>query len=176
MRPTLAGLKPGSIFSVRHPAPETVRRKVCQWNRRLSPLGLSVRVLLERPGSGFMIVYVFRRGHLERILDGQDCRNFLARTGYCPADLDGLLEQLAGRLETRTEFPHEIGVFLGYPIRDVVGFIENHGRNFTCRGFWKSYSDPAEMQACFDCYRKCVRTYVTLFEQGVSLEELAVTV
>lgn len=90
-------------------------------------------------------------------------------------DLDSLLAQLALRLETQPEFPHEIGVFLGYPLQDVVGFIENHGRNYTCCGFWKSYSDPAEMQACFACYRKCVYHYMALLEQGTPLEKLAVS-
>lgn len=99
---------------------------------------------------------------------------FFEKTGYDRADLDGMLTQLAYRLETQTEFPHEIGVFLGYPLQDVIGFIENQSRNFTCRGFWKSYSDPAEIQTCFDCYRRCINTYVKLFEQGIPLEKLAV--
>ena len=91
-----------------------------------------------------------------------------------PTNLDGLLEQLSYRLRTQPEFPHEIGVFLGYPLRDVIGFIENHGRNFTCCGFWKSYGDPAEMQVCFACYRRCIQTYVAMFEQGIPIERLAV--
>lgn len=101
-------------------------------------------------------------------------RQFLRRLGYEPAETDGLLAQLARRLQTQPEFPHEIGVFLGYPLQDVIGFIENQGRNFTCCGFWKSYSDPAETQACFACYRKCVHTYVKRFEEGTPIEKLAV--
>lgn len=150
--PTLAGLKPGSIFCFKHSSLEVSRQKVCQWNERLTPLGLEVRILLERPDSGSVIVYVYRRDLLER-----------------------LLAHLTYRLQTQAEFPHEIGVFLGYPLRDVVGFIENRGRNFTCCGFWKSYSDPVETQACFACYRNCIRTYVSLFEQGIPIEILAVS-
>ena len=37
------------------------------------------------------------------------------------------------------DFPHEIGVFLGYPLEDVVGFIRHRGKCFTCCGCWKSY-------------------------------------
>ena len=172
--PTLAGMKPGSIFCVKPPSAEAMRRKVQQWDKQLKPLGLSVQILLERPGSGSMIVYVYRRKHLERTLLNGDCQKFLERMGYAQTDLDGLLAQLSHRLETRPEFPHEIGVFLGYPLQDVIGFIENRGQNFTCCGFWKSYSDPAEMQVCFACYRKCIHTYMALFEQGIPLEKLAV--
>lgn len=122
-----------------------------------------------------MIVYVYRRAHLEQALSDNGCLQFLERVGYRQTDLDGLLAQLTHRLQTQTEFPHEIGVFLGYPLRDVIGFIENHGQNFTCCGFWKSYSDPTEMQVCFACYRRCIQTYVSLFEQGIPIEQLAVS-
>lgn len=172
--PTLAGLKPGSMFCFQNPAPEVSRQKVRQWNERLAPLGLTVKILLERTGSNSVIVYVYRRIHLERLLADCGCQDFLRSTGYTQTGLDGLLAQLSQRLQTQPEFPHEIGVFLGYPLRDVVGFIENRGQNFTCCGFWKSYGDPAEMQACFACYRRCIQTYVTMFEQGVPIDALAV--
>lgn len=172
--PTLAGMKPGSIFCFNHSPLEVSRQKVCQWNKQLEPFGLTVQILLERPGSGSVIVFVYRHDRLEQMLSDDAYQNFLAEAGYERTNLDGLLEQLAYRLRTQPEFPHEIGVFLGYPLRDVTGFIENHGRNFTCCGFWKSYGDPAEMQVCFACYRRCIQTYVTMFEQGIPLERLAV--
>ena len=121
-----------------------------------------------------MIVYMYRENQLNRTLSDKDCRQFLKRIGYEKTDLSGLLAQLTHRLQTQPEFPHEIGVFLGYPLRDVIGFIENHGRNFTCCGLWKSYGDPEEIQVCFDCYHRCIHTYVKLFEQGTPIEKLAV--
>ena len=172
--PTLAGMKPGSIFCFNHSPLEVSRQKVCQWNKQLAPFGLTVQILLERPGSSSVIVFVYRRDRLEQMLSDDAYQRFLAEAGYERTNLDGLLEQLAYRLRTQLEFPHEIGVFLGYPLRDVIGFIENHGRNFTCCGFWKSYGDPAEMQVCFACYRRCIQTYVAMFEQGIPIERLAV--
>ena len=172
--PTLAGMKPGSIFCFNHSPLEVSRQKVCQWNKQLAPFGLTVQILLERPGSSSVIVFVYRHDRLEQMLSDDAYQSFLAEAGYERTNLDGLLEQLSYRLRTQPEFPHEIGVFLGYPLRDVIGFIENHGRNFTCCGFWKSYGDPAEMQVCFACYRRCIQTYVAMFEQGIPIERLAV--
>ena len=172
--PTLAGMKPGSIFCFNHSPLEVSRQKVCQWNKQLAPFGLTVQILLERPGSGSVIVFVYRHDRLEQMLSDDAYQSFLSEAGYERTNLDGLLEQLSYRLRTQPEFPHEIGVFLGYPLRDVIGFIENHGRNFTCCGFWKSYGDPAEMQVCFACYRRCIQTYVAMFEQGIPIERLAV--
>jgi len=172
--PTLAGMKTGRIFCFHHSSLEVSRQKVCQWNEQLTPLGLTVQILLERPSSCSVIVFVYRHNRLEQMLSDDAYQSFLAQAGYERTNLDGLLEQLAYRLRTQPEFPHEIGVFLGYPLRDVIGFIENHGRNFTCCGFWKSYGDPAEMQVCFACYRRCIQTYVAMFEQGIPIERLAV--
>ena len=172
--PTLAGMKPGSIFCFNHSPLEVSRQKVCQWNKQLAPFGLTVQILLERPGSSSVIVFVYRHDRLEQMLSDDAYQSFLAEAGYERTNLDGLLEQLSYRLRTQPEFPHEIGVFLGYPLRDVIGFIENHGRNFTCCGFWKSYGDPTEMQVCFACYRRCIQTYVAMFEQGIPIERLAV--
>ena len=172
--PTLAGMKPGSIFCFHHSSLEVSRQKVCQWNEQLTPLGLTVQILLERPGSDSVIVFVYRHDRLEQMLADDAYQRFLTQAGYAGTDLAGLLEQLACRLRTQPEFPHEIGVFLGYPLRDVIGFIENHGQNFTCCGFWKSYGDPAEMQVCFACYRKCIQTYVAMFERGIPIEQMAV--
>ena len=172
--PTLAGMKPGSIFCFNHSPLEVSRQKVYQWNKQLAPFGLTVQILLERPGSSSVIVFVYRHDCLEQMLSDDAYQSFLAQAGYERTNLDDLLEQLAQRLRTQPEFPHEIGVFLGYPLRDVIGFIENHGRNFTCCGFWKSYGDPAEMQVCFACYRRCIQTYVAMFEQGIPIERLAV--
>lgn len=122
-----------------------------------------------------MIVYVYRRKHLEQVVSDAGCQRFLEWSGYPTSNLDGLLAHLAYRLKTQPDFPHEIGVFLGYPLKDVIGFIQNKGQNFTCCGLWKSYSDPAEMQVCFACYRRCIETYVSLFEQGIPIERLAVS-
>lgn len=170
--PTLAGMKPGSLFCF--PSLELSRQKARQWDEQLAPFGLSVQILLERPDAGSAVVYVFRRSHLARLLSDCTYQSFLQKAGYADADLDGLLAQLACRLKTQPEFPHEIGVFLGYPLRDVIGFIENRGQNFTCCGFRKSYGDPDEMQLCFACYRRCIQTYTRLYERGVPIQRLAV--
>ena len=65
-------------------------------------------------------------------------------------------------------------VFLGYPLSDVVGFIENSGRNFTCCGCWKAYGDPQAAQRHFAQLRKCTAVYLRLFHSGTPILRLAV--
>ena len=52
-------------------------------------------------------------------------------------------------------FPHEIGIFLGYPLDDVLGFIENKGENCLFCGFWKVYSEPERARRTFEKYVYC---------------------
>ena len=171
---TLAGMKPGSLFCFSHADSAWVRRLAAQWDARLRPLGLSIRVLLERRSTGSALIYVWRPNQLKQLLSQRDSQDFLNKVGYQTGDTDFLLEQLAQRLSVQEEFPHEIGLFLGYPLSDVIGFIEHRGQNFTCCGLWKSYGNPEAMKKCFACYRTCIDTYVQLYEQGAAIESLAV--
>ena len=45
------------------------------------------------------------------------------------------------RLRRESDFPHEVGLFLGYPPRDVEGFIREKARRAKCTGAWKVYGD-----------------------------------
>ena len=93
---------------------------------------------------------------------------------YVGEEAAALLAQLAERLCCEQDFPHEIGVFLGYPLSDVVGFIENSGRNFTCCGCWKAYGDPQAAQRHFAQLRKCTAVYLRLFHSGTPILRLTV--
>ena len=93
---------------------------------------------------------------------------------YTPGTADELLAQLAERLCCEQDFPHEIGVFLGYPLADVIGFIQNRGKNFTACGYWKVYTDPTAAQAEFDRYKKCERIYARCYYNGTPIRRLTV--
>ena len=83
---------------------------------------------------------------------------------------------LKKRICTQDDFPHEIGFFLGYPPEDVVGFIENNGKNFKFCGCWKVYSDVNEAEKRFHMYRKCKDVYKKIYSCGKSVNMLTVPV
>ena len=78
------------------------------------------------------------------------------------------------RCNASKEFPHEIGVFLGYPLEDVTGFINNTGKNFRYSGIWKVYGDEKEAEKRFYKYKKCTEIYTRLWNNGRSLWQLTV--
>lgn len=172
--PTLAGVKPASLFRYQPRPGENVGGLVDFWAAALAPRGVSVQLLKECPHTGAALVYVYRPARLESILQDAAVRQFLRGEGYRLEDKGATLEQLSDRLCCDAGFPHEIGVFLGYPLTDVIGFIQNKGRNYTCCGYWKTYGDPTEAKRCFARYRKCEQVYRRLHDQGRTLWQLTV--
>lgn len=172
--PTLAGVKPANLFRFAPGELEITRRSAEEWDRTLAPMGIRVSILKECSRTGASMVYVYRKDWVSRILSDQETRGFLEKMGYRPAGAQEMLEQLSRRLCLEQDYPHEIGVFLGYPLTDVIGFIENRGWNYTCCGCWKAYGDPEAAQRCFDRYRACTALYKRMYAQGVSIVRLAV--
>lgn len=176
--PVLAGLKAAGLFRYETQDCKDLAERVRGWNARLGEKGLRVRVLKGCTRTHRYLVYVYRENRLREVLSDENVRAFLAQEGYrLPEgadDCEPLLRQLSRRLCCEAEFPHEIGVFLGYPLTDVVGFIENQGRNFTCCGCWKAYGDRDAAERLFAQLNKCTRVYLRLFHNGTPIFRLAV--
>lgn len=171
--PTLTGMKPASLFRYQGRVPGEARRLAECWARQLAPRGLTLRVLKTCRVTGACMLLLYREDWLRRILAERSNRRFLEQQGYpADADLPQLLERLSDRLCLEQDYPHEIGLFLGYPLEDVVGFIENRGRNYTFCGYWKAYGDPAAARRRFAQYRRCTETCSRRFRQGATILEL----
>ena len=172
--PTLAGVKAASLFCWRTADARAAEATMGAWDRAMEPSGLRLRVLRRCPEEGAFLVYVYRERQLAALLADEAAADFLRAEGYRSGGCVSMLDQLAQRLGAGGAFPHEIGVFLGYPLEDVKGFICHGGRNFTCCGCWKAYGDPAQARALFSRYHRCTALYRSLLEQGVPLRELIV--
>jgi hypothetical protein len=110
------------------------------------------------------VLFIYRQSALARALTDRTAIGIMRERGYfLPESVIGgdaggdelmarlteshLLPTLAGRYAmyiagADAEFPHEIGLFLGYPPEDVAAFIENDGKNYACRTHWKVYHEP----------------------------------
>ena len=76
------------------------------------------------------------------------------------------------RMQLQKSFPHEIGLFLGYPVAAVVGFITHKGQAFCYSGYWKVYANEEETRALFDRYAHCIEDFCSRLEQGCSFPDL----
>ena len=169
--PTLAGLKTGSLFTCPFRSEEELRQDIAALNRRLAPKGVHVRVLRVRKRA---LLYLYRPSSLRRDFATAEVAMLLRQYGYTVDDPEACLAQLCTRLAGGS-FPHEIGLFLGYPAEDVRGFIENRTDGCKCVGTWKVYGDEAAARKRFAQYEKCTRIYQTKFSEGRSIERLTVS-
>ena len=91
---------------------------------------------------GVRIVFI-NKDSLSKVLNNKKCLNFLKFVGY-PSnyDLDKYINVLIDKLNTK-DFPHEIGIFLGYPLKDVVGFMGYGKYKFCKTRYWRVYGDES---------------------------------
>jgi len=106
-----------------------------------------------------MSVYiVYKRSMLEEYVRRTENMDILLENEYTDTDFDSMLDILSARCKKWTvdynDYPHEIGIFLGYPTDDVKGFIVNNGHNFIEMGYWKVYSDVNEARRLFSAYEE----------------------
>lgn len=172
--PTLAGLKTANLFCYEADK-EEVQRNIEFWNKTLLSLGVKIKIIKNCNLRNSSLIYVFREKSLMEDLKSPGVVDYLKSAGYSePLKIENLLAQLSFRLKDCVSFPHEIGIFLGYPLHDVMGFIHHQGRNFCCSGFWKVYQNPEQAQRRFSQYKKCTDVYRKMYQKGSSIVKLTV--
>lgn len=170
--PTLAGMKTGNMFSCPFADADEMRNTVRHWNRLLGKKGLRVLPLKFRDKRA--LVYVYRISQLSRDLKDDTVRGLLRERGYEPEVPERCIVQLIQKLEKCSEFPHEIGLFLGYPPEDVCGFIEHKAQGCKLVGCWKVYGNEEKARRIFAKYKKCTEVYTAQFAGGMSVDRLTV--
>lgn len=169
--PTMACLKTGNMFNCAFDSREQMSVELRHLNRRLGRKGL--RILPLRWRSGRALLYLYRPKLLERDLRDPLARALLSECGYACDTVGACLARLIARLRTEEDFPHEIGLFLGYPPADVDGFMH---RKEECKlsGIWKVYDDVESAVRQFARCRHCTEVYLNCLARGFSLDRLAV--
>jgi len=171
--PTLAGLKTGNLFTAAYETKEQLDKEIAHLNERLACRG--IRVVRLRARMGRALIYIYRPAKLAGDLDRREAREILAQFGYTEAGkTTECINRLSQRICSCSDFPHEIGLFLGYPTEDVKGFIERGGQDCKACGYWKVYGDVSAAEEMFRKYEKCTCVYLKCLEQGRPFEKLAV--
>ena len=172
--PTLAGLKTANLFSCSYQKKQQVREHCRTFNRRLGKKG--IRLLLLHCSDRRALLYLYRPQKLKKDLTQERASRLLSSLGYHWRTPEHCLYQLTKKLQEGADFPHEIGLFLGYPPEDVLGFIQNKANNCKCVGCWKVYGDEESARKRFIQYKKCTSVYCQQLKKGQSIERLTVTV
>ena len=170
--PTLAHIKVANLFSYPLTSLETLKEELRAVNEQMNPSGIYATLL--KIGKKRALIYVYQQQALEIELRKLKVKQFLRSIGYQSFKLKDCLSLLKKRLMISEAFPHEIGLFLGYPVEDVVGFIRHQGKNSKHTGYWKVYGDVVESIKLFTKFKKCKHIYKQRFGSGVSIQQLIV--
>lgn len=139
--PVLRKVKPAVLITIKSEC-------VGLWRSREKAMcrasGLCLKELKIKNKSSLFLIY--DRYEIELAIRNEKSLCILEPLGYEPkGSVDEFLNYLSERLATN-DFPHEIGLFLGYPPGDVKAYIENGGKNCTCCRYWKVYEDVEAAQ------------------------------
>ncbi len=168
--PTLAGIKPSNIVSCYKEQMPDIKEKIVSWNEKLNEKGIYFEPLCECERRILLMVY--RKDNMKKILEKTEIAEFLKVYGYIdPKNLEACLCRLKQRISS-CEFPHEIGVFLGYPISDIKGFINHRDEGCIFTGEWKVYGDAENARRIFSQYASCRKEIIRRLQSGVKLAEM----
>ncbi|MDD5998280.1 MAG: DUF3793 family protein [Lachnospiraceae bacterium] len=166
--PILSGSKAANIMTV----------TVHEFDRigyLLEGTGIRYRFLKTKGDKG--ILYLYREKRLQQYLEKEEIQEFLSEYGYDEVNIAKMLNLLSKRIQMYNDqdavFPHEIGVFLEYPLGDVKGFLANEGKNFMYSGYWKVYQDLQGAVRRFTQYDMERELTIQALMQGKSIREIA---
>ena len=153
----LGGAKPANLINLVDRERHCGRNLYRLWRRHgqtlLTEAGLAARELVQRDDG--ILLLIFHPGRLADYLATPRVGNFLQRAGYPqPAETRAVLDQLSNRF-AGGQIPHEIGVVLGYPLKDVAGFMGWTSLPMTDQGPWKIFGDPRPSREVVAACRGC---------------------
>lgn len=147
--PTVYGRKPSSLMTFT----KNARNLYGLWSRFKNEVckELELEFVELKDTQDSVRVLFYRRELLDECINRKECREFLKEMGYREGlGVKDCLEQLKNRFEYIC--PHEIGIFLGIPVEDVLGFIAYKGENSIICKYWKVYHNPKRAKALFGSY------------------------
>lgn len=148
---TIAGKKPATLMNLSN----SCNGLFDLWNEFNRDIfyGANISYYELRRKDTNVIVLFFCRHTVDELLETEEIRQFLSPLGYNLRSLEGMLDLLRIRYAP-TPFPHEIGIFLGIPLKDVRAFMGLSSLPCTATGMWRVYGDSKLFLRIMGRYRR----------------------
>lgn len=135
---------------------------------------LSFYVILTTKDKLSLLVY--RRNTLSEYFSQPKTKELLEKFGYDTGNMYEMMYTFSLRykkyINKKADFPHEMGLFLGYPVEDVEGYINNDGKNSLAVGYWKVYEDVNEKIKLFEKFEDAKKKLIYLVYRGMNINEI----
>ncbi len=174
--PTLMNIKQASLIHFQRKYISNINSFFTIFREELNKFGCSYEVIYYDIRSLYILIY--QESQLRILLGKYSNHSILLENGYDEAmnSLEMTLETFKLRYENhmkyKAEFPHELGLFLGYPVLDVEGFILNNGQNYLINGYWKVYYNVESALELFNIYSGLRTDAEKLIMEGRELTEI----
>lgn len=168
--PTLLGMKAGSMVAVCTRELSCFKRQLLAIQKVLWEKQMEMMVIPSKNNKA--LIYLYCENKLKQSLDQPLAQHILCQNNYQMGNVSFLVEQLRRRMVTQAEFPHEIGLFLGYPPEDVQGFIRHKGLHYKMLGHWKVYENVEQAKRIFEKYRLCEKHCEECIKKNISFSLL----
>lgn len=170
--PLLTGIKPSNLLTVTFGNAARGRAEAVE--ELFRDTDITVHTLCRTKHRAIFLL--FRETELLAYLNEEEVKGAMRLFGYQTLRLIDIFEKLCARyqkyMKDRTSFPHELGLLLGYPAEDVLGFIQNEGRNYLYSGYWKVYGDVKAAKTTFHRYSEARENVIRLVSSGMEITEL----
>ena len=174
--PTLLGVKPSCIITVNKKYIGVVEDFYRALDCELQLFSCMFEMIFEDEIT--FTLFIYQPVMLKRTLEKKENSKILLHYGYdFKADeLENTVHRLKLRYEEykrkRSEFPHELGVLLGYPVDDVIDYIKYNGKNYKSCGFWKVYHNVEQAEKVFAFFRLVREDAMRILRSGKELMEI----
>lgn len=136
--PTRLGIKIGCLVNLKCPKRDLGSCWEEEKDYIEGVLGLKSLVLKREEAS--LLVLLYQPRGLRARLEKKKVKDYLSSIGYKEGQgLEAHLQELRTRFNKVGPCPNEVGIFLGYPLKDVLAFGKN-SKNCKFVGYWKCYS------------------------------------
>ncbi|MCT4598407.1 MAG: DUF3793 family protein [Vallitalea sp.] len=109
---------------------------------------------------------------LEQVIFKQENMDLLNEYGYSnDMSISECLLLLKTKFQTEC-CPHEIGIFLGYPIKDVKTYISCPYKTCLMTGYWKVYHNVEQATATFNEYDSARNNMMKAVLEGKTIDEV----
>lgn len=165
--PILTGIKMSNLLHVK-------KEQKAEVFRLFEDSPISCHILYE--WNDRVSILLYRRAALQRYLKQGGVQKLMESFGYCNMELEEILKILTVKnqayVEGHAPYPHEVGLVLGYPPEDVLGFIEHRGRDYLLSGYWKVYGDPIRAERIFAAYDRARDAVIRLAGNGFGVMDI----
>jgi len=192
--PTLFHIKPASLFNISKKTVKETGPFFSLIEQYAAMFDCSCICMYENDFTASLIIYY--RPLLDKLLADKATEDYLKACGYVLENdrMDNVLNEWKRRYanyfdlkckglhslnqgyelaQSRAVFPHEIGLILGYPLKDVVAFIKNGGKNYLLSGYWKVYHDREKAVRTFEAFSRARLKAFQVLMAGGGLKDMS---